>query len=187
MAPSRLPWLSRPAYIQWRWTPRPLPYRKTTSSSVYVLQSINERTGSSLTPQRAQIPVLLSVPLWKRQRRTESILMLTCCVFCRYSRFSGRVHQTRSLINSFRGTKECVNLCCSKTTPYDRTPALMARLGCSAAHGKLLTAYFGNERECIFLTKWSKLFTNGMLKSLLSFYPYSCSKCQRCRRRAILS
>ncbi len=71
-----------------------------------------ERTGFSLTLQRARIPALLSIPLWKQQRRTELILTLTCCAFCRCSRILGRVHQTRSLISFFRGTKECVTRCC---------------------------------------------------------------------------
>ena len=94
-----------------------------------------ERTGFSLTPQTAQIPVLLSIPLWKQQRRTELIHTLTCCVFCHCSRILESVHQTRSLISFFRGTKECVNRCSSKTTPYDCTPALIARLGWFPANG----------------------------------------------------
>ena len=99
------------------------------------------RTGCSLTPRRARIPVSLSILLRERQRRTESILTLTSCVFCHCSRIWGRVHQTRRLTNFFHGTKERVNRCCSKTTPYDCTPALTTRLGCFAADRRLLSAY----------------------------------------------
>lgn len=39
-------------------------------------------------------------------------------------------------------SKELVNRRCSKKTPYDCTPALIARLGCFAAKGRLLSLTF---------------------------------------------